>query len=514
VGDRLASLVGIVALFAIAWAGSDDRARIRWRIPIVGTLLQLWLALFIVQTPLVPWLVGFASAAGIALLALDTMRPAEGVAAPVARTFGLLAIAVLAVLEATRRSGALAAVWGLYFLLLVTGRPRRSLVNLGAFIGYVAICAMLFLGELPRDFVFRGLTGIGAAVSWVIGFAGAAADQIFGTLRRDGGFVFAIEVGSIILVFSALMSLLYHVGILPRVVAILAKAMRRTMGVSGAEALAASANIFVGQTEAPLVIRPYLPRMTRSEVMALMTGGFATIAGSVMGAYIGFFDHVGFSRGAADLIAASVMSAPASLVFAKILVPESGTPETLGGADLRHEPLGSSLLDTLVEGVGAGLRLAVNVIAMLLVFHALIAMLNAGVNFGANVLFPGSEVTAQTLYARLFSPVAWLLGVPWKDCLAVGELLGTRTIFNEFLAYERLAGMIRAGEIGARSAVLSVYALCGFCNFMSIGIQIGGLSGLAPGQRPLFVRVALRAMLAGTLACHLTAALVGVVGSF
>lgn len=513
-GGRLASLLGIVVLLGVAWLWSESRSKVRWRIVAVGTALQVWLALFIVQTALVPWLVAGSSALFLGALALDARAALPGLAAPVARAAGMLGVAVVALERLAHGHPWQAAVWGFLFVANGWLRPSRRLADGAAALGCVGVTALLLSGELPRDFVFRGLSGIGDAVTWTIGFAATASDQIFGGLRKGGGFVFAIEVGSIILLFSALMSILYHVGILPWLVGVMAKAMHRTMGVSGAESLAASANIFVGQTEAPLVVRPYLERMTRSEVMALMSGGFATIAGSVMGAYIGFFESVGFARGAADLIAASVMSAPASLVFAKLMVPESAVPETFGGADLPRARAGSSLLDSLVEGVGAGLRLAVNVMAMLLVFHALIAILNAAVNWGANLAFPGSRVTAQTLYARLFAPLAWLMGVPAGECVPVGELLGTRTLFNEFLAYERLSGMIRGGEISPRSVVLSTYALCGFCNLMSIGIQIGGLSGLCPSQRPLFVKVAFRAMVAGALACHLTACIVGVVGTF
>lgn len=280
--------------------------------------------------------------------------------------------------------------------------------------------------------------------------------------------------------------------------------------MSGAESLATASNIFVGQTEAPLVIRPYLAKMTESEVMALMTGGFATIAGSVLGAYVKFFESVGFTRGPVDLIAASVMSAPAAFVFAKIFVPETQTPETAGAADLPSDRIGRSFLDALTGGVAAGLRLAVNVMAMVLVFKALISLLDTGVSALATRLVPGSELTATKLYAWAFTPFAWLMGVPPHDCVAVGELLGTRTIFNEFIAYQRLQEMIARGEIGARASMLSVYALCGFCNFMSIGIQIGGLSGLAPEQRPKFLKLALRAMVAGAFACQLTACVVGI----
>jgi CNT family concentrative nucleoside transporter len=364
--------------------------------------------------------------------------------------------------------------------------------------------------ELPNDFVFRAVDGIGAGVEWLVGFAKLGADQVFGGLRDAGGFVFAIDIGAIILLFGGLLSVLYHV--IPWLVGLMARVLHRALGVSGAESLAAASNVFVGQTEAPLVIRAYLPGMTRSEIMALMTGGFATIAGSVLGAYILFLQGAGFEDGAAHLIAASVMSAPAAFVFAKLFVPETEVSQTRDGAVASPEALGTNLLDALASGVTAALKLAVNVVAMLLVFYALIFILNAVVDWIAHVVFGAKDVTFQVLYARLFQPFAWLIGVPAEDTLAVGELLGTKTIFNEFIAYDNLGGMIKRGEIQPRSAVLSTYALCGFANFMSIGIQIAGLGQLAPGKRKVFAQLALRAMVAGALACQLTACIVGVIG--
>jgi CNT family concentrative nucleoside transporter len=254
--------------------------------------------------------------------------------------------------------------------------------------------------------------------------------------------------------------------------------------------------------------------MTRSEIMALMTGGFATIAGSVLGAYILMLTKAGLERGASDLIAASVMSAPAAFVFAKMVVPETELAETRDTANLKHEPIGTNLLDSLAGGVTAALKLAVNVVAMLLVFYALIFMLNDVVEWIARELFGYRDVTFQSIYAWLFRPFAALLGVEWSDTLLVGELLGTKTIFNEFIAYDRLGELVKEGKIGMRSAVLSTYALCGFANFMSIGIQIAGLSQLAPSKRPVFSSLALRAMVSGALACQLTACIVGLIGKF
>ncbi len=513
--ERLASLLGIVALLGIAYACSTDRRRVPWRIVAVGILLQIYLALFLVRVEWVPVTLTAAAAICAGILLLDGVRPLGGHWAPTARGLGLLGFWVTVVWAIVLGGkgmlglSTLAALAG--FGLLLWARPdlRRSFRAAATLSGCVAPVVLLWRGALPHDFVFRSLEGLGRGVSWVAGFAAKGADQVFGGLRVEGGFVFAIEVGSIILLFSALLSVLYYVGFLPWLVGWMARLLHRALGVSGAESLATASNIFLGQTEAPLVVRPYLDRMTQSETNALMTGGFATIAGSVLAAYVQMLNQAGLSRGAADLIAASVMSAPAAFVFAKLFVPETEIPETLQGAKLEREQVGSSLLDALAGGVTAGLRLAINVVAMLLVFYALIAMLNAAVDWAAREFLTAEKpVTFQRIYSYAFWPLAWMMGVPFHECLNVGQLLGTKTIFNEFVGYMELAGMLRDDAISPRAAVLSTYALCGFANFMSIGIQIGGLSGLCPARRTSYVKLAFRAMVAGTFACQLTACIV------
>ena len=511
--ERLASVLGIVVLLGIAYACSSARRKVPWRLVVVGILLQVWLALFIVRADLVPVLLTVAAGGCTLILAVGFLRELPGYWLPAARGLGLLGLFTTLVYAAI-----LAGTWWLWPVVLAMlwaatwpGRPARDVI---AIVGCVAVLVAIWLMKLPNDFVFRGVEWVGGEVKHLVDFAIRGADQVFGGLRDAGGFVFAINVGAIILLFGGLLSVLYHIGIIPWLVGLMARVLHRALGVSGAESLAAASNVFVGQTEAPLVIRAYLPGMTRSEIMALMTGGFATIAGSVLGLYILFLEGAGFGDGAAHLIAASVMSAPAAFVFAKLFVPETEISQTRDGAVASQEALGVNLLDALASGVTAGLKLAVNVVAMLLVFYALIYILNDLVEWIASWVFGAEGFTFQTLYARLFQPFAWLIGVPAEDTLAVGELLGTKTIFNEFIAYERLGGMIKEGEIQTRSAVLSTYALCGFANFMSIGIQIAGLGQLAPSKRKVFAQLALRAMVAGALACQLTACIVGVIGRF
>jgi CNT family concentrative nucleoside transporter len=514
--ERLVSFLGILVLLGIGYACSADRRRIPWRVVIMGTLLQAWIALFLVRPEWVNRGATWTSA--VCLLALFAPRLFGSLAEFLrlcAQGLGVLGVAI-AVAEACRHVGeawctglAVLAVLGVVFL---PPRVRTPLLRVLSVIGLLAVPALLLAGPMPEDFVYRALSGAAVAISGVAGFAKVGARFVFGGITVESPFVFAIDVTAILLVFSSLMSVLFYLGVLQRIVGFLGRVLHRGLGVSGAESLATAANVFVGQTEAPLLVRPYLARMTRSEIMALMTGGFATIAGTVFAVYVGFLESAGLKRGGADLICASVMSAPAAFVFAKLFLPETEVAETAEGAQVSRERIGTSLLDAITNGVTAGVRLAVNIGAMILVFVALIAMLNWAVVSVVRYVVPGSTIDFGTLYAYVFWPFAWLMGVRAEDCLEVGRLLGTKTIFNEFLAYKDLGAMVKGGEISTRSAVLSTYALCGFANFGSIGIQIGGLSALAPERRPDFVRLAFRAMVAGSLACQLTACIVGVMG--
>jgi CNT family concentrative nucleoside transporter len=296
-------------------------------------------------------------------------------------------------------------------------------------------------------------------------------------------------------------------GVMQRIVQVMAWVMQRTMRTSGAESLSAAANIFVGQTEAPLVIRPYVARMTNSELMAIMVGGFATIAGGVMAAYVG----MGIDPG--HLMTASIISAPAGLLIAKVLQPEVDRPETLGHAETQLPQTHSNVIEAAADGASEGLKLALNVAAMLIAFLGLIALLDWCLASIGRFYF-ARPWSLSTLLGYLFSPLAWIMGVPSQDCVPVGELLGIRMVANEFIAYEKLADWIKhPGEgvdLTQRSRVLLTYALCGFANFGSIGIQIGGIGALAPERRGDLARLGLRAMLGGTLAGVMTACVAGV----
>lgn len=324
---------------------------------------------------------------------------------------------------------------------------------------------------------------------------------------------FAFKVLPTIIFFSCFMSLLYYVGAMQILVKALAWIMQRTLGTSGAETLSASANIFLGQTEAPLVIRPYLPTMTQSELNAVMVGGFSTISGGVLAAFV----NLGID--ARHLVTASVISAPAALLIAKVLLPETESPETLGEVKLEVPVQAANLVEAASQGAIEGLKLALNVAAMLIAFMALIAMGNALVAWVGDQVyaFTGWEAanrwSLQNALGTLFTPLAWLMGIEWADCGRAGELLGLKMFANEFVAYIELAKWQQTDSeinLAPRTVVLLTYALCGFSNFASIGIQIGGLGGMAPERTSDLARLGLRAMLGGTLACCMTACIAGV----
>lgn len=316
---------------------------------------------------------------------------------------------------------------------------------------------------------------------------------------RSLGMIFAFHVLPTIIFFGALMSVLYHLGVIQKLVKGIAWAMQRVMGTSGVESLSAAGNIFVGQTEAPLLIKPYLPRMTMSELTAVMCGGFATVAGGVLAAYVRF----GIDAG--HLLAASVMSAPAALVVAKIIYPETETPQTLSGATDDIEKETTNVIDAAASGATDGLKLALNVAAMLIAFIALVAMVNG--LLGAVGGWFGADLSLRSIFGLAFYPLSWCMGVDSGDLIEFGNLLGTKIAINEFVAYVDL-GAVR-NTMSPRSFTIATYALCGFANFSSIGIQIGGISAIAPGRRADLARIGLKAMIGGAIASWLTACVAG-----
>ena len=372
--------------------------------------------------------------------------------------------------------------------------------------------ALLVLRTGPGEQFFRAADG---AMRFVLnaseqgtGFVfGALADQeVFGKAmgdRQQFGFVFAVQVTGTIILVSALMSGLYYIGVMQWVVYAIARIMQLVLGTSGAESLAAAANVFAGQTEAPLVIKPYLQTMTPSELTALMTGGMTTIAGGVMAAYVGLLEGQ-IQNVAGHLLAASVMSAPASLVIAKIMVPETAVPQTHGTVRVQIPREGRNLLDAICHGAADGLKLSLNVMAMLIAFIALVALANALLE-SIGLMFGVQGLSFQLILGRLCAPIALAMGVPWAEAVQVGTLLAERNILNEFVAYVHLEQQ----QLSDRSEVIATYALCGFANFSSIAIQIGGIGSLVPSRRQDLSRLGLRAMIGGTLACFMTATIAG-----
>lgn len=429
-------------------------------------------------------------------------------------------------------------------------RPNKSdMLQTRSLFGFLALIALAWVLSAHRSrFPFRTVL-TGAALQFLLGVlvlrtkAGAAffsalgdvvailirasdegARFIFGNLVEVApdkwGFVFAAKALPTIIVFSAMSAIGYHVGILQRVVAVMARIMAVLMRLSGAESLSAAANVFMGQTEAPLLVRPYIPAMTDSELHAVMVGGFATIAGSLMAVYaamLGYTDPAAISDMARHLLTASVISAPAGLVVAKVLLPETGEPATRGQVRLRFERTTRNIIDAAATGALDGMKLAINVAAMLIAFIAIIALLDVVLGkFGelgpvaSLVRLAGLErLNLDGLLGLLFSPIAWLIGVPTADCRSVASLLGKAMATNEFLAYRSLYEMNVAQTLLPRSSKLAIYALCGFANFSSIAIQIAGIGGMAPQRAHDLARLGLRAMLGGAIACWMTACVAG-----
>ncbi len=522
---QFVSFLGLLALLLLAWALSEHRSRVNYRTVAWGLGIQFLFAVIILREDIWSFVGMAVLAALIATYALSRDGNAGwprvaakilalGAAAALAtwlapQALGWLLLAIVAALVANSRFGFARHLQpALTGLLVATG------------VGYLAVRG------LHGQLIF---TRFGAQVSEFLNLSDYGARFLFGKLTdvENFGFLFAFKVLPPIIFFGGIMSVLYYLGVIQKVIESIAHFMRWTLGTSGAETLSCSANIFVGQTEAPLLIRPFLPNMTNSELLTIMVGGFATIAGGVLAGYIAF------GVPAAHLVAASVMSAPAALVIGKIIYPETEHSETAGDAKLPDIDAGDNVIEAATNGIADGLKLAVNVAAMLLGFIALIAVLDVILNWADSLIdgkllggaivtyssgglspvtqefagyFPGS---LQTLFGNLLKPLAFLMGVPWSDAAQVGNLLGIKLSLNEFVAYGQLGNYIREGVLSERGRIIATYALCGFANFSSIGIQIGGLSAIAPDRRSDLAKVGLKAMLGGAIASWTTATIAG-----
>ena len=371
-------------------------------------------------------------------------------------------------------------------------------------LGFQIVFALLVLKTTAGAAVF---TTLGNGFNRLVGFGGVGASFVFGPLADTNawgqitavlgpgasGVLIAFQVLPIIIFVAALMAILYHLGVMQVLVRLFAVLMHRMMRASGAESLNVAASVFLGMTEAPLTIRPYLPELTESELMTIMTCGMAHVSGGMMAAYLLFGVE------ARHLLAAVIMTAPGTLVIAKMLVPETGMPQTMGSVRLETERTDVNVIDAAARGTSEGLMLALNVGAMLISFIALIAVVNAALGLAG--------LSLQQLFGWILAPVAWSMGVPWRDAPTIGNLLGTRMVLNEFVAYSQLGPLKET--IDPRSFTIATFALCGFANFGSIGIQIGGIGALAPNRRHDLARLGVKAMLAGTLANFMTATIAG-----
>jgi len=431
---------------------------------------------------------------------------------------GLAAVAAIGIALGFAGATRIQAVAGLALILalaycLSSARRAIDYRTVAWGLGLQFLFAVIVLKTEAGRAVFQSLGGV---ITKILDFAFVGSSFVFGPLGNPAVWpkivtgvlgpegsqyanIFAFMVLPTIIFIAALFAMLYYFGIMQLVVRVFAVVMRRFMRASGAESLNVAASIFMGQTEAPLTIRPFLPRMTESELMTVMTAGMAHISGGVMAAYILFGVE------AQHLLTAVIMTAPGTLMMAKLFVPETGEPETMGTVKLVVEKTDVNVIDAIGRGTGEGLHLALNVGAMLISFLALVALLNAGLGLIGQAF--GIEVSLQLILGWVFAPIAWALGVPWRDAATVGNLLGTRMVLNEFVAYSQL-GPLKA-TLDPKSFTIATFALCGFANFSSIGIQIGGIGALAPERRHDLARLGLRAMLAGTFANFLTATIAG-----
>ena len=404
---------------------------------------------------------------------------------------------------------------GLIGILLLIGtayglsnnRKRISMNIVGWGLGLQIIFAFIILKTpIGRPF----FTILDKIIKKLIGFSDAGSDFLFKSFVPDVGYHvamvnFAFRALPVIIFFSSLIALTYHFGIIQFIIKWIARGMQRTMKTSGAETLSISANIFVGQTEAPIIVRPFISSMTHSELMAIMTGGFATVAGSVLALYVSWLGYIEGIAG--HLLAASVMSAPAALMIAKIIYPETKISQTAGGLRISIEKQDTNAMDALGRGATDGLKLAANVGAMLIAFVSIIAMINYILGF--------ADTSMQALLGFIFKPLAWSMGVPWEEAGIIGSLMGEKIVLTELVAYGDLGNILREQALtgkeilSERSVIIASYALCGFSNFGSIGIQLGGIGAMAPERRKDLAELAIKAMIGGALASWMTATIAG-----
>ena len=401
----------------------------------------------------------------------------------------------------------LIAIIGVAFLLSENKKKINWRLVITGLILQVLFALFVLKTSIGQN-IFNGFNGV---IMKLLSFANEGTNFLFGPLSNGegaipAGSVFVFNVLPTMIFFSALMSVLYHLGVMQILIKIVSKGLAKVLKTSGAETLSAVGNIFLGQTEAPLLIKPYIGKMTRSELLAIMVGGMATVAGGVMAGYVAMGVNAG------DLLAGSIMAAPGGLLLAKILIPETEVPETQAGTEVKLESTSSSVIEAAANGASEGLGMALNVAAMLLAFIALIALINALLGwFGG--LFGMDYLSLYWILGKVFAPVAWLMGVPTQDITTAGSLLGQKIAINEFVAYSELGTHIANHTLQPKTIMILSYALCGFANFSSIAIQIAGIGGLAPERKGTIAKLGFKALLGGALTTFMTATIAGILFS-
>tara|TARA_B100001113_G_C21103404_1_gene619748 strand:- start:52 stop:1272 length:1221 start_codon:yes stop_codon:yes gene_type:complete len=402
--------------------------------------------------------------------------------------------------------GSLLGVLGLFTLLSIALllSENRSAINIKTVL-YGLISQIIFaLFILKTPFGAPIFSFLDKSINILIGFSSSGSDFLFKSYIDGVGFHpglinFAFSTLPTIIFFSSLVAVLYHFGILQAIIKFIARRMQLTLGTSGSETLSVAGNIFLGQTESPLMVRPFVSKMTKSELMAVMTGGFATVSGGVLAIYVSWLTDIQGIAG--HLLAASVMSAPAALVVAKIIYPETDESQTMGDVNVNIEETNINAMEALSNGATDGLKLAANIAAMLIAFISFVAMVNYFLSFGGTSM--------EEIFGIIFRPLAWTMGVPWNEAQLVGMLMGKKIVLTELVAYGDLQNLIRDGMISERSAIISTYALCGFSNFASIGIQLGGIGAMAPERKKDLAKLVTKAMFGGAIASWLTATIAG-----
>ena len=402
--------------------------------------------------------------------------------------------------------GSLLGILGLFTLLSIALllSENRSAINIKTVL-YGLIFQLIFaLFILKTPFGAPIFSFLDKSINILIGFSSSGSDFLFKSYIDGVGFHpglinFAFSTLPTIIFFSSLVAVLYHFGILQAIIKFIARRMQLTLGTSGSETLSVAGNIFLGQTESPLMVRPFVNKMTKSELMAVMTGGFATVSGGVLAIYVSWLTDIQGIAG--HLLAASVMSAPAALVVAKIIYPETEESQTMGDVNVNIEQTNINAMEALSNGATDGLKLAANIAAMLIAFISFVAMINYFLSFAGTSM--------EEIFGIIFRPLAWTMGVPWNEAQLVGMLMGKKIVLTELVAYGDLQNLIRDGMISERSAIISTYALCGFSNFASIGIQLGGIGAMAPDRKKDLAKLVTKAMFGGAIASWLTATIAG-----